>query len=898
MRSLRKAGIIAITFLMLLAGLLPMALPAAGPEHPLELGPVASTSPRAVERPDHAGPIGNASFMYYQFKGSTKTYSINLKIWYPGLSATENGTPDGSGAPYPVIIQLPFMGGPEEAYNFIAPQIVSWGFISVCIGPNWADLPYSGNASDVNEILDMLEAANVTSGHKLYGMVQKSFGISGYSSGGGLAVIDAALVDRIMALQAMAPAITDSTLDALSQFFNKPFQFQAGQNDTTYRPHSWHGYNVFPAPKSFLDTKDGTHGGPFYWDCMISFFMRYLKGLEDYDTFLYGWGAMDDVGVPKYLLNFQLANGSFFPGSLSVQASALSVNLSEPVSFCATLTGYLPVGHPRGSFQWDFESDGTVDRTDPTSTSAVYSYDRSGNQRVSMWYGIGEYRLMAFNAPLMNVKNLPPAVRLQDSYSGVEDGVLQFNAEASDTPGDNESLNLSWEFGDGLTQGPSTARTATHSYKRAGNFTLKVAVRDLQGATASASARVTISNVLPNAIAGPDITGEKDSPVNFSGTGGGTPSDLPTLRFGWDFGDGDRSEGAADGEATHTYTRSGNFTAVLTVKDDEGALATSRTNVTIFDAPPAATITKPGDSSVFDKDQEVELDGLGTDTASDAGFLQYRWDFGDGNMSNWSQTASGAHTYTWSGRYTVRLQARDPDGAAGEAAISIVIRNKAPTVRLLSPWTTEVDEDATVRFAAEGADTESDLGVLNYTWTIDGRTFYGAEVNTSFSSAGVKEFSVTVRDPEGAAATESRSIQANNRDPKLSASVSPLRLEANHTVNFTATVNDTASDRPVLSILWEFGDGGRSTDLSGTHMYSRPGNYKVTVSVSDDEDGTADASFNVVVDPAPPPKPQPPPPRPDGGGSPFPVAFAATGAAVAILIAAVAAVLLLRARKK
>jgi len=294
----------------------------------------------------------------------------------------------------------------------------------------------------------------------------------------------------------------------------------------------------------------------------------------------------------------------------------------------------------------------------------------------------------------------------------------------------------------------------------------------------------------------------------------------------------------------------------------------------------------------------VELDGLGTDTASDAPFLQYRWDFGDGNMSNWSETASGAHTYTWSGRYTVGLQVRDPDGAVGEAAITLSVRNKAPSVRLLSPWTTEVDEDSPVRFAAEGQDTESDLALLNYTWTIDGRTFFGAEVNTSFSTAGVKEFSVTVRDPEGSAATDSRSIQVNNRDPKLSASVSPLRLEVNNTVNFTATVNDTASDRPVVSIIWEFGDGGSSTNLTGSHAYSKPGNYKVTVYVSDDEDGTDDASFNVVVDPAPPPKPTPPPKHVDDGPAGPSTGMIAAAVGVVALAAVLAAVLLIRARKK
>jgi PKD repeat protein len=883
-----NAAVAAVVSVLLLTGFIPLAIP----QQSNSISDSTQGAPqRAVERPDHTGPYANAGFMYAQFKSSTKSYANDLKIFYPARSASENSTPDASGAPYPVILQLPPMGGDHEAYNSIAPQVVSWGFVSVVIAPNWTDVMNTGlpnpNVTDMNELLDMLELWNSTITHKLSGMMESNFGISGYSSGGGIAVIDGALVDRIRAIQAMAPAIGDSTLDALAPDFHKPFQFQAGQNDSTYRPHSVHGYNVFPPPKAFLDTKDGSHGGPFYWDCMISFFLRYLKGLAGYDTFLYGWGAMDDLSTVKYYLRFQLPNGLFFPAGIQAQGMPSVVNISEPVSFRALSDGFLPIGHPNGSWRWDFSSDGSVDSSDPIDTNATYGYDRSGDMRVSLWYAIGEYRINCNNTLIITVRNQLPKVKLHENYSANEDGTLQFVAEATDTPVDNESLQFTWEFGDFRTQGPGPERTVLHKYTKAGNFTLRVTVRDTAGATAIDTARVSIADVLPTASAGPDIASEKDKMVELTGIGSGTVSDIPGLSFKWDFGDRNATDWSSDPNATHIYTWSGNYTAVLSVKDDEGSVAGSSLNVAVENRPPATRMLKPGPGAVIDKDKEADFQGSATDSASDGPFLLYRWDFGDGNISGWSVSPAAVHTYARGGARTVLFQSRDPEGAIGEAACNVSVRNQAPKVRILSPWTVEAEEDGPVEFSAEGTDTDSDSELLNYTWVIDGRTFYGASFQLLFTTEGQKDIRVTVRDPEGANATASGSMTINNREPKLNAMVSAPKIFVNQGINFSATASDTQSDRSALSILWSFGDGNSSTAFSGVHNYTTAGSYDVIVTVKDDEDATDGQTFKVVVDPRPQP-PLPPPRKVDGGQS---GGLTAAGAAIVVVVAVLCAVL-------
>jgi PKD repeat protein/dienelactone hydrolase len=887
---------------VLLAGLLTapaaLAVPASSfPDGP-DLNDGESGAPsqgRSVERPDHNGPWANAGFMYYRFKGSTKTYDIGVKIFYPAQSSGENTTPDATGAPFPLLVMLPPMGGPEESYNNIAPQIVSWGYVCMVVGPNWNDFGNSANSTDINELLDYVEAANATPGHKLHTMSDRDrVGIMGYSSGGGLAVIDAALVGRIRALSAFAPAIGDSTLDILSQFFRKPFLFQAGEFDDYYNAHAIHGYQVFSAPKSYLHTRNGSHGGPFFWDCVISFFQRYLRSDARYDTFLYGDEAFKDMAGDKYFLNFRLENGTFFPPVITPSASATSIDENGVVDFNATWDGFLPLGHPSGSFNWDFDGDGAADYTDPQSPAASHRFVKSGFWKAAMWYGLGAYAINGSGPAYIEVRNLPPEVSIRPDYSGAEDDLLQFTAEARDTSGSGEPIELAWDFGDGATAPFSAQTSATHAYTRAGNYTLRVTARDRDGATAAARANVSVRNIAPAVSASGGGTVMKDEPVSFNATMRDTPSDTPGLQCRWDFGDGLSSDWGTETSATHIYTRSGSFTATFHAIDGDQALTTATVPVAVGNGPPSASITAPAANATLLKDREVLFFGTGRDTPTDNATLEFRWDFGDGNATDWSFRAEASHTYTISSNITVRLLVRDGEGALGGSSMMVVIGNTAPKVRLLAPDIAGVDEDRQVRFQASGEDTESDQPFLNYTWTIGNATFFGDTVNMAFTAVGVVNYTIVVRDVDGAEASANGSLEVRNIAPALSAELSPLVVMENGTVNFSATATDTASDRNLLSFRWLFGDGSGSSNASGTHRFLRPGTYTVKVSVSDDEDGTDERSFTVTVQPLPKP-----PHRTNGtgeAGSGLPLVPVVGALIIVAAAAAVAATVLRRKR--
>ena len=75
-------------------------------------------------------------------------------------------------------------------------------------------------------------------------------------------------------------------------------------------------------------------------------------------------------------------------------------------------------------------------------------------------------------------------------------------------------------------------------------------------------------------------------------------------------------------------------------------------------------------------------------------------------------------------------------------------------------------------------------------------------------------------------------------------------VEFTHTVDeldvdFDATASD--SDGTIVSYVWDFGDGGSSTEQDPSHTYLATGSYSVSVTVTDDRGGVDTATHSVSV---------------------------------------------------
>jgi len=101
------------------------------------------------------------------------------------------------------------------------------------------------------------------------------------------------------------------------------------------------------------------------------------------------------------------------------------------------------------------------------------------------------------------------------------------------------------------------------------------------------------------------------APLNvvFSSAGSSDPDGDP-ITYSWNFGDGGTS---TDPNPSHTYTRKGPFTAVLTVTDSKGAFGKDQAIISPGNSKPTAVIDTPVSTIQWKVDQSIAFSGHATD---------------------------------------------------------------------------------------------------------------------------------------------------------------------------------------------------------------------------------------------------------------------------------------------
>jgi PKD repeat protein len=224
---------------------------------------------------------------------------------------------------------------------------------------------------------------------------------------------------------------------------------------------------------------------------------------------------------------------------------------------------------------------------------------------------------------------------------------------------------------------------------------------------------------------------------------------------------------------------------------------------------------------------------LATPTSGIAGMTQFtfidkstgpvasrQWTFGDGGSAT---GASASHAYANAGMYTVTLRVFDSQGKSATAQRQIAVGASAQSVAAAfvhSP-----------RDPAPGDEVEfsdQSLGpVTQRLWSFgDGATSLAKSPVHRYMSPGAYEVNLTVTNgAESSTATAVVSVSAGSGvTPAVDANfeISTSWPAARREVRFF----DRSSGSP-NSWLWSFGDGSGSVSRNPSHVYERPGTYRV-----------------------------------------------------------------------
>jgi gliding motility-associated-like protein len=381
-----------------------------------------------------------------------------------------------------------------------------------------------------------------------------------------------------------------------------------------------------------------------------------------------------------------------------------------------------------------------------------------------------------------------------------------FTDQTSGTP-----IGWNWDFGDGSTA--STVQNPTHTYATASTYTVTLISSGGSGCSDTISNTVTV-NAIPTANFSFASVCTNDT-MFFNSTSTGAPD-----TYSWTFADGS-FDISNDPSPSHVYNTAGTYNVILVAGyASTGCTSSVTIPVTAFPLTvPSFTSSTPcqNNATVF------------TDATSNAP-VQWSWTFGDGASST---QQSPSHIYAAAGTYQVTLVTENIFGCTDSIQQNTVV-NPLP----VAGFTFD-----TVCLNAATSFTDQSLNAVTWTWDFgDGGSSSGNSPMHTYASSGSFTATLIVTNIFGCADTISQVIAVNPNPVSLYTAST-----ACHTYPTAFTDNSTAA----VSWAWDFGDAITETVASPTHTYANPGNYTVTLLVTNIFGCTNTSAQTVTVLPQP-----------------------------------------------
>ena len=485
-------------------------------------------------------------------------------------------------------------------------------------------------------------------------------------------------------------------------------------------------------------------------------------------------------------------------------------------------------------YQWDFESDGTVDATGET-TSHAYSVTGAVDVTLTVIDDNGETGTVTHT---YNILNNPPVAAFDpaDGSRFEQNSVVNFDASASDDS-DGTITQYEWDFNDdGVID--ATGVSPSWTYAGAGSYGVTLTVTDDNGDTDSEIHGINI-NSLPYVSFTPSSGAnfDRDETITFDGSASGD-SDGTIEEYRWDFGN-DGTIDATGPTTTRSYSTLGSYDITLTVVDNNGATQSATHTINIRNNPPVAEFS-PADGSRYAQGDGIDFDATASNDP-DGTIVEYRWDFdSDGTTDSTEPTLT--YAFINSGTFDVTLTVVDNDGRSSSVTHTLEITdNTGPTATFTPPSGTNVKVNTVVTFDASASSDPED-NPLTYRWDFDGDGTVDETTNnpqTTYTYTQTQSVDVTLTVDDGFANYDSVTHTLNvYGDPPI-ASFTPT--SGSYTVGDTQTFDGRGSSDPegeLTNYRWTVDGNFVSSSSTYTHTFSNSGTRTVRLQVTDAEGKT------------------------------------------------------------
>lgn len=328
--------------------------------------------------------------------------------------------------------------------------------------------------------------------------------------------------------------------------------------------------------------------------------------------------------------------------------------------------------------------------------------------------------------------------------------------------------------------------------------------------------------------------------VTFTDTSTVAPGEPPITQWQWDFGDG---TGSTAQNPTHQYLATGNYTVRLTVWSGANQDVEEKVGVVRVQAPvlPQANFTISDDTPIVG--QQVTF--TDTSTSGTGPITNWQWLFGDGFTSN---DQSPVHTYAEGGNFVVTLVVSTQYGTSTiEKPISV--STVPPVAAFTFPGGNLYNGDP-VQFT--DTSVPGTAPITTFAWNFgDGNSSNLQNPVHTFANAGTFNVTLTVTTAHGTDSQTTPVTILQRQAPTANFTASTTNPSYKEVVQFTDT--SLPGSAPITSWLWNFGDGGTSTQQNPTHAYQNKGSFTVSLTVTSNHGTNTKTVVNfITVPPAAP----------------------------------------------
>lgn len=205
-------------------------------------------------------------------------------------------------------------------------------------------------------------------------------------------------------------------------------------------------------------------------------------------------------------------------------------------------------------------------------------------------------------------------------------------------------------------------------------------------------------------------------------------------------------------------------------------------------------------------------------------------------LDGWYAELSAMEGYA-NGAWLIRAE-----GTAGGASL-----NQPPTAHIAAS-ASQASVNETISFDGS-ASKDPDGSIVQFAWSFgDGGTSSAPSPQHIYTQPGSYGVTLTVTDDEGASGQISKQITivSDNQPPVAQIQASQIQADVNEAITFDGSGSSDA-DGAIAGYDWTFGDGGSSAQAAPSHAYAQPGEYTVTLTVTDNEGATGRATVRVNV---------------------------------------------------